>query len=211
MYEYSCEVRRVVDGDTIDVTMDLGFNILHKCRVRLFGIDTPESRTRDLDEKARGILAKNYLKDAIETGKKVVIQTVSIPIPVYISVDYKFIIRTEYQQQMNDLIRPFFTIAGNSPMPKRITAQGHAYEVFIDGSFADNSNQTNLGMEQRNYETIIGIDVLGYLIGEGENQEPPSGVKRQNAVEFKFGREHVVFGDIPVTRKGTGEGWYRED
>ena len=75
MYEYSCEVKRVVDGDTVDVVMDLGFNILHKCRVRLFGIDTPESRTRDLDEKARGILAKNYLKDAIETGKKVVIQT----------------------------------------------------------------------------------------------------------------------------------------
>tara|TARA_R110000751_G_scaffold303929_1_gene418990 strand:- start:96 stop:518 length:423 start_codon:yes stop_codon:yes gene_type:complete len=75
MYEYTCKVERVVDGDTCDVVLDLGFNILHKCRVRLFGIDTPESRTRDLDEKARGILAKNYLKDAIETGKKVVIQT----------------------------------------------------------------------------------------------------------------------------------------
>jgi micrococcal nuclease len=75
MYEYSCEVRRVVDGDTIDVTMDLGFNILHKCRVRLFGIDTPESRTRDLDEKARGKMAAAFLKDAIDSGKQVIIQT----------------------------------------------------------------------------------------------------------------------------------------
>ena len=152
----------------------------------------------------------NASKDDLSVGK-VVYDTITIPLPTWVTVKYEVALRTEYQQQMNDLIRPFFTIAGNSPMPKRITAQGHAYEVFIDGSFADNSNQTNLGMEQRNYETIIGIDVLGYLIGEGENQEPPSVVKRQNAVEFKFGREHVVFGDIPVTRKGTGEGWYRED
>ena len=75
MYEYSCKVERVVDGDTIDVVLDLGFDILYKSRVRLYGIDTPESRTRDLDEKARGKLAKNFLKDAIDQGKKVVIQT----------------------------------------------------------------------------------------------------------------------------------------
>ena len=75
MYEYSCKVERVVDGDTIDVTLDLGFDILHKCRVRLYGIDTPESRTRDLDEKARGKMAGAFLKEAIEEGEQVVIQT----------------------------------------------------------------------------------------------------------------------------------------
>ena len=75
MYEYSCEVQRVVDGDTIDVVLDLGFDILHKCRVRLYGIDTPESRTRDLDEKARGKMASAFLSDAINSGNKVVIQT----------------------------------------------------------------------------------------------------------------------------------------
>ena len=75
MYEYACKVDRVVDGDTCDVTLDLGFKILHKCRVRLYGIDTPESRTRNKDEKARGLLAKAYLVDAIDSGDKVVIQT----------------------------------------------------------------------------------------------------------------------------------------
>ena len=65
MYEYGCEVDRVVDGDTIDVTLDLGFDILFKSRVRLYGIDTPESRTRNLDEKARGKLAAKFLQDAI--------------------------------------------------------------------------------------------------------------------------------------------------
>jgi micrococcal nuclease len=75
MYEYGCQVTRVVDGDTIDVILDLGFSILHKCRVRLYGIDTPESRTRDLDEKARGKLASKFLEDAINGGKKVILRS----------------------------------------------------------------------------------------------------------------------------------------
>jgi micrococcal nuclease len=74
MYEYKCEVKRVVDGDTMDVILDLGFDVLHSVRVRLAGIDTPESRTRDLDEKARGKLSKAYLKESIK-GKKVVLKT----------------------------------------------------------------------------------------------------------------------------------------
>ena len=75
MYEYSCKVEKVVDGDTCDVIMDLGFDILYKSRVRLYGIDTPESRTRNLDEKARGKMAAAYLEDAINNGNTVVIQT----------------------------------------------------------------------------------------------------------------------------------------
>jgi len=74
MYEYSCEVKRVVDGDTMDVILDLGFDILYFSRVRLGGIDTPESRTRDLDEKARGKLAKAFLQECIKK-KKVVLKT----------------------------------------------------------------------------------------------------------------------------------------
>ena len=75
MYEYSCTVTKVVDGDTIDVVLDLGFSILHKCRVRLYGIDTPESRTRNKDEKIRGKLASKFLQDAIDNGKKVVLRS----------------------------------------------------------------------------------------------------------------------------------------
>jgi micrococcal nuclease len=75
MYEYGCKVTRVVDGDTIDVDLDLGFDIIYKCRVRLYGIDTPESRTRDKDEKARGKLASKFLQDAISNGKHVILQT----------------------------------------------------------------------------------------------------------------------------------------
>ena len=75
MYEYDCEVTKVVDGDTVKAIICVGFDILYKSTIRLYAIDTPESRTRDLDEKARGNLAKYFLKDSIENGKKVVIKT----------------------------------------------------------------------------------------------------------------------------------------
>ena len=72
MYEYNCTVDRVVDGDTIDVVLDLGFSVLYKSIVRLFGIDTPESRTRNKDEKARGKMASKYLEDAVNSGNVVI-------------------------------------------------------------------------------------------------------------------------------------------
>ena len=68
MYEYQCEVKRIVDGDTVDVIIDLGFSIHFSTRVRLYGIDTPESRTRDKDEKVRGFLSKDYLKERLDQG-----------------------------------------------------------------------------------------------------------------------------------------------
>jgi micrococcal nuclease len=63
-FVYQAELERVVDGDTVDVTLDLGFDVkLHKQRVRLHGIDTPESRTRNLAEKKLGLAAKERLKE----------------------------------------------------------------------------------------------------------------------------------------------------
>ena len=60
------EINRVLDGDTIDVTIDLGFDLFKKERVRVAGVDTPEKRTRDLEEKALGIDATNWLKEKLE-------------------------------------------------------------------------------------------------------------------------------------------------
>ena len=68
-------VTKVVDGDTIDVILDMGFNILFAQRVRLFGIDTPESRTRDLVEKKYGLKAKKFLQDKLKKAKSITIRT----------------------------------------------------------------------------------------------------------------------------------------
>ena len=76
MYEYHVKkVTNVVDGDTIDVEIDLGFDISFSSRVRLAGIDTPESRTKDLTEKKLGLEAKEYVKSKIKDAKEVVIKT----------------------------------------------------------------------------------------------------------------------------------------
>lgn len=76
MYEYYVrKVEGVVDGDTVDVLIDLGFDILFASRVRLAGIDTPESRTKDLAEKKLGLEAKEYLKYKLKDSKSVKIKT----------------------------------------------------------------------------------------------------------------------------------------
>jgi micrococcal nuclease len=76
MFEYYVKkVTKVVDGDTIDVEIDLGFDISFSSRVRLAGIDTPESRTLNKMEKALGLEAKSYLKSQIESAKTIVIKT----------------------------------------------------------------------------------------------------------------------------------------
>jgi micrococcal nuclease len=76
MFEYYVKkVTNVVDGDTIDVEIDLGFDISFSSRVRLAGIDTPESRTKDKAEKALGLEVKEYLKSKIKDAKSVVIKT----------------------------------------------------------------------------------------------------------------------------------------
>jgi len=71
MYTYKIKLERVVDGDTIDADIDLGFDVSVKKRIRLQGINAPESRTRDLEEKARGLAAKDRLKAILEGAKEI--------------------------------------------------------------------------------------------------------------------------------------------
>ena len=76
MHEYKCEILRVVDGDTVDVDIDLGFGVwMRKERVRIHGIDTPESRTRDKEEKIYGLAAKEFVKSYLKAGSDQLLQT----------------------------------------------------------------------------------------------------------------------------------------
>ena len=74
MYTYKAKLMRVVDGDTVDAEIDLGFGVFMKQRIRLYGINTPESRTRDLEEKERGLAAKARLTELL--GKEFVVETI---------------------------------------------------------------------------------------------------------------------------------------
>ena len=71
MYQYKIKLDRIIDGDTIDCYIDLGFDIQTKKRIRFAGINTPESRTRDLEEKKRGLAAKARLKEILEAAEEI--------------------------------------------------------------------------------------------------------------------------------------------
>ena len=76
MHEYKARIRKFIDGDTVDVDIDLGFDIiLHNQRIRLYGIDTPESRTRDKEEKFYGKLAASFLKKQCKKGTCIALRT----------------------------------------------------------------------------------------------------------------------------------------
>ena len=116
MYEYRCKVTRVVDGDTVDVDIDLGFGVwMHKQRIRLHGIDTPESRTRDLDEKKYGLIAKEHIKSFMPVGSMQTLVTVKDKAGKYGRILGKFLIydkKTDAQMTINDwMIREHHAVA----------------------------------------------------------------------------------------------------
>tara|TARA_R100001443_G_scaffold63555_2_gene73369 strand:+ start:1655 stop:2527 length:873 start_codon:yes stop_codon:yes gene_type:complete len=129
-------------------------------------------------------------------NKKVVYQTMSIPMPVYVDMFYKITLRCEYQQQINDMVTPFITKTGgiNKFLLKK---DGHMFEGFIQEDFAQSNNVASLDEEERIYKTEVTIKVLAYLIGEDKNQEQPKVVVRENAVEVKIPRERVILDETP--------------
>ncbi|MDA7653699.1 thermonuclease family protein [Verrucomicrobia bacterium] len=75
MYEYRAELVRVIDGDTVDLIIDCGFSIFTHQRVRLYGINTPETRTRDKEEKVKGLAAKARLEELLQSTDNILITT----------------------------------------------------------------------------------------------------------------------------------------
>ena len=129
MYEYRCKVTRVVDGDTVDVDIDLGFGVwLHKERVRLHGIDTPESRTRDLEEKKYGLIAKQKIKDFMPVGSMQTLVTTKDKAGKFGRILGKFLIydkTTDSQMTINDwMIREHHAVAYHGQSKEDI-AEGH--------------------------------------------------------------------------------------
>ena len=123
--------------------------------------------------------------------KKIVYEEVYMPIPVYLSITYSLTIRTEYQQQMNDLVLPFMTSTGqiNSFVFEK---NGYRYEAFIQQDFSQDNNTNNLGEDERYFSTKIDIKVLGYIHGQGVNDPKPHVVTKENIVEVKLVGERIV-------------------
>ena len=104
MHEYNCTIRRVVDGDTVDVDIDLGFDTwIHNERVRLYGIDTPESRTRDLEEKKAGLFAKKVVLHYLPEGSKQILRTYKDKVGKYGRVLGEFVIYDPEQDRQTTI------------------------------------------------------------------------------------------------------------
>jgi len=123
------EINRVLDGDTIDVTIDLGFDLYKKERVRVAGVDTPEKRTRDLEEKELGIDATNWLKEKLEGA---------------LAGDDDLVIRTELVGGVGKygrLLGWLYLGDGNVSLNEQMIDEGYAWEY--DG-----------GTKQKNFEEL---------------------------------------------------------
>ena len=142
---------------------------------------------------------------------RVVFETIYQPIPIWVNTMYSLKVRTEYVQQMNELVQPFYARTGQANS-FFINQEGHRYESFVEGDIGQSNNVSSLGEEERTYITEINLKVLGYLMGEGPNDDRPKITIVENAVDVKIPRERVIMGDINTFLKETdeGKGFYRE-
>jgi len=115
-YEYLAKLDRVIDGDTIDAWIDLGFDIWHHARIRFYGVDTWESRTRDLEEKKKGLAAKEYVKKRI--GKKN---------SVFTLITHRT--KGKYGRVLGEIVVKDLQ-AGCSSLNEELVFHGHAYKYY---------------------------------------------------------------------------------
>ena len=137
------EINKVLDGDTIDVTIDLGFDLYKKERVRIAGVDTPEKRTRNLEEKALGIDATNWLKDKLEGA---------------VAGDDDLVIRTELDGGVGKygrLLGWLYVGDSNLSLNEQMITEGYAWSY--DGG-TKQKNFEDLREIRRSYGTLIEED-----------------------------------------------------
>jgi len=128
-------------------------------------------------------------------AKKVVNQSISIPMPRYLDMNYKITGRSNFQQQANELMEPIMALGGGVKYIA-IERDGHFYEVFVDSAYEQNDDHVgNLEDDARTFETSVKFRVLGYLYGAGTNEERPIVSVREGVTEFKVMRERVMTQD----------------
>jgi len=139
-------------------------------------------------------------------GVPPVYETSYIPYPVFLDINYNIKIRTQYLQQLNQVLQPFQTFTGGINQFV-VDYEQHKYEAFIESDYGISSNSTNLGEDEKRFDAEIKVKVLGYITTNDVNQNTPVVVKREGPVKVRFTRERVMVEDINETIKN---GFYRE-
>ena len=105
MYEYNCKIVKVVDGDTVDVDIDLGFGVwMRNERVRLYGIDAPESRTSDKEEKKYGLAAKKYVQECMPVDSTQTLRTMKDDVGKYGRILGVFVLPQYNDQRLDEMM-----------------------------------------------------------------------------------------------------------
>ena len=129
------------------------------------------------------------------TNKKLTVyETVTMPTPTYINLMYDIKIRAQYQQQINEILTPFIVKTGQIDN-FFMEYDNHKFEGFIQGNFGQGNNIASMSDNERTYQTSISAKILGYLIGEGSNEERPKITIRENAVTLVQVRERASLGE----------------
>jgi hypothetical protein len=184
------EASRVIPYAKVDPTNDLKGGYLTVNRV----IQQDKTRNFANADAFRRAGQNNFPLYKKGKNGKVVYETLTIPIPIYVTVGYKIVLRTEYQEQMNDLLTPFIRVS-NGHKRVMIEHNSNQYEAFFEEDYTMDNNISNYETNERKYETSIGLNVFAYLIGDEKNQKQPRVVRRENAVQIRFARERIIVQD----------------
>lgn len=130
-------------------------------------------------------------------NKKIVYQHIELRMPVYVTVEYKINILTNYQSQMNEVIQPFIALTAQNYFI--IEKDDYRFESFMDPSFSQDSI-TDLGEEERKYKTVITVKVLGQIVGEGLNKSGRTAEIRENGF-LKIPRENIILDTPPASEQ----------
>jgi len=201
----------LITVERISVEKDLAFK--GSLQANIFPVNDYRGGSIPLDRVINQVKTKNFQNENSKKqygqlnfkvkpiNKQVVYSYRSIPMPVYVTMMYKIMLRAEYQQQINELSQPFMVSTGgiNAFIMRE---RGHRYEGFMQSSYEQENSVAEMGDEERIYQTGIEVKVLGYLIGSEHNQKTPQIVERENAVKVKVPRERVILGETPPWKDG---------
>ena len=150
-----------------------------------------------LQRKLPNRIARMFDTRPVSAKGKVVFETVFVPVPVYVNVKYEIHIRAEYQQQMNQLLTPFISGNRQGRNHKYFTLMhdNHMFEGFIENSFSNDNNAAKLDEEERIFNSVVSVSILGYLIGADDNENANLAKTYENVVELKISRERVALED----------------
>ena len=166
---------------------------------------------KDKTQNFQNAQAKRFTNQTQETFKlpfesnEVVYETLYTGYPVFLNMNYVIKIRTDYIQQLNEVLLPFQRFTGGINQ-FIVGYENHKYEAFIEDDYSIESNSSNLGGEEKKFDAQIKIKVLGYVTSDGINQDTPYVISRESPAKIRFTRERVMLGEKNPNNK---DGFFR--